>query len=84
MHSLRGRAALFFVLPFVFVVLTALMSDQQSLTRDLWPHPFAWHNFVDVWHTPGFTTWWRNTLVYAVLGTVLTLLSSLPVAYALA
>jgi multiple sugar transport system permease protein len=39
---------------------------------------------VDVWHTPGFTTWWRNTLVYAVLGTALTLLSSIPVAYALA
>ena len=37
----RSRPALLFVLPFVFVVLTALMSDQQSLTRDLWPHPFA-------------------------------------------
>ena len=60
------------------------MTDQQSLTRDLWPQPFAWHNLVDVWHTPGFATWWRNTLVYAVAGTALTLLSSLPVAYALA
>ena len=30
-------SALFFLLPFVFVVLTALMSDQQALTRDLWP-----------------------------------------------
>jgi multiple sugar transport system permease protein len=84
LHSFAVCAALLFALPFVFVVLTALMSDQQSLTRDLWPNPFAWHNLVDVWHTPGFTTWWRNTLVYAVLGTALTLLSSLPVAYALA
>jgi multiple sugar transport system permease protein len=84
LHSFAVGVALLFVLPFVFVVLTALMSDQQSLTRDLWPNPFAWHNLVDVWHTPGFTTWWRNTLVYAVLGTALTLLSSLPVAYALA
>ena len=84
LHSFAVGVALLFALPFVFVVLTALMSDQQSLTRDLWPNPFAWHNLVDVWHTPGFTTWWRNTLVYAVLGTALTLLSSLPVAYALA
>jgi multiple sugar transport system permease protein len=84
LHSFAVAAALFFVLPFVFVALTALMSDQQSLSRDLWPHPFEWHNLVDVWHTPGFATWWRNTLIYAISGTALTLLSSIPVAYALA
>jgi multiple sugar transport system permease protein len=83
-HIFAVTAGLLFVLPFVFVVLTALMSDQQSLTRDLWPNPFEWHNLVDVWHTPGFGTWWRNTLIYAVTGTILTLLSSIPVAYALA
>ncbi len=84
LHSFAVALGLLFVLPFVFILLTALMSDQQSLTRDLWPNPFAWHNLVDVWHTPGFATWWRNTIVYAVAGTALTLLSSLPVAYALA
>jgi multiple sugar transport system permease protein len=84
LHSFAVGLGLLFVLPFVFIALTALMSDQQSLTRDLWPQPFAWHNLVDVWHTPGFSTWWRNTIVYAVAGTALTLLSSLPVAYALA
>jgi multiple sugar transport system permease protein len=84
LHSFAVGLGLLFVLPFVFVALTALMSDQQSLTRDLWPNPFAWHNLVDVWHTPGFATWWRNTIVYAVSGTALTLLSSIPVAYALA
>ncbi len=84
LHIFAVTAGLLFVLPFVFVVLTALMSDQQSLTRELWPNPFEWHNLVDVWHTPGFGTWWRNTLIYAVSGTILTLLSSIPVAYALA
>jgi multiple sugar transport system permease protein len=84
LHSFAVAAALFFVLPFVFVALTAVMSDQQSLSRDLWPHPFVWHNLVDVWHTPGFSIWWRNTLIYAISGTALTLLSSIPVAYALA
>jgi multiple sugar transport system permease protein len=84
LHSLGVALGLLFVLPFVFVVLESLMTDQQSLTRDLWPQPFAWHNLVDVWNTPGFSTWWRNTIVYAVSGTILTLLSSIPVAYALA
>jgi multiple sugar transport system permease protein len=83
-HVLAITVTLFFVLPFVFVALTAVMTDEQSLTRALWPNPFQWHNLVDVWHTPGFPTWWRNTLIYAVAGTALTLLSSIPVAYALA
>jgi multiple sugar transport system permease protein len=83
-HALGLAAAAFFVLPFVFVFLTAVMSDNQALTRDLWPHTWQWSNFRTVWDTPGFLTWWRNTLVYAVAGTALTVVSSLPVAYALA
>lgn len=83
-HALGVAAALFFVLPFVFVVLTSLMSDQQALTRDLIPRTWEWDNYVKVWDTPGFLTWWRNTLLYAGLGTVLTVVSSIPVAYALA
>jgi len=83
-HSLGIAAAAFFVLPFVFVFLTSVMSDNQALTRDLWPHHWVWSNFRTVWDTDGFLTWWRNTLIYAVVGTVLTVVSSLPVAYALA
>ncbi|GGX10224.1 sugar ABC transporter permease [Streptomyces malachitofuscus] len=83
-HTLGVAAALFFTLPFVFVVLTSLMSDQQALTRDLVPDTWQWENYRKVWDTPGFLTWWRNTLLYAGLGTVLTVVSSLPVAYALA
>ncbi|MGW7317345.1 carbohydrate ABC transporter permease [Streptomyces sp. NPDC054865] len=83
-HSLGVAAALFFVLPFVFLLLTSLMSDQQALTRDLWPRTWEWDNYLTVWNTPGFLTWWRNTLLYAGLGTLLTVVSSVPVAYALA
>lgn len=83
-HALAVAAALFFVLPFVFLLLTSLMADQQALTRDLWPRTWEWGNYAQVWHTPGFLTWWRNTLLYAGLGTLLTVLSSVPVAYALA
>jgi multiple sugar transport system permease protein len=83
-HTLAVAAALFFVLPFVFVALTALMTDQQALTRSFWPDPWQWDNLRTVWEAPGFLTWWKNSLLYAVLGTTLTLLSSIPVAYALA
>ncbi|MFF9620209.1 carbohydrate ABC transporter permease [Streptomyces griseosporeus] len=83
-HSLGVAAALFFTLPFVFVFLTSLMSDSQALSRDLIPHTWEWGNYRKVFDTPGFLTWWRNTLLYAGLGTVLTVVSSVPVAYALA
>ncbi|MFJ1704143.1 carbohydrate ABC transporter permease [Kitasatospora sp. NPDC088346] len=83
-HSLAVAAALFFLLPFVFVLLTSVMSDRQALTSDLWPTEWHWGNYGKVWQTPGFLTWWRNTLLYAAGGTLLTVVSSLPVAYALA
>jgi multiple sugar transport system permease protein len=83
-HAVAVAVGLMFVLPFVFVLLTSVMTDQQTLTKDLWPQTWQWHNYVDVWHTGGFATWWRNTILYATLGTVLTLVSSIPVAYALA
>ncbi|MFD4571238.1 carbohydrate ABC transporter permease [Streptomyces sp. NPDC058417] len=83
-HSLGVAAALFFVLPFVFVLLTSLMSDTQALSRDLIPDTWEWDNYRRVFDTPGFLTWWKNTLIYAGLGTVLTVVSSVPVAYALA
>lgn len=28
------------------------MSDQQALTRDLWPRTWEWDNYAKVWHTP--------------------------------
>ncbi|MER8185358.1 carbohydrate ABC transporter permease [Kitasatospora sp. NPDC094015] len=83
-HSLAIAAALFFLLPFVFVLLTSVMSDRQALTADLWPTEWHWGNYAKVWQTPGFLSWWRNTLLYAGAGTLLTVVSSVPVAYALA
>jgi multiple sugar transport system permease protein len=83
-HALGVAAALFFVLPFVFVGLTSLMSDEQALTRDLVPDTWEWGNYAAVFRVEGFALWWRNTLLYAGLGTVLTVVSSVPVAYALA
>ncbi|MGR7003057.1 carbohydrate ABC transporter permease [Yinghuangia aomiensis] len=83
-HAIAVAAVLFFVLPFVFLFLTSVMTDRQTLTPDLWPHEWRWSNYADVFRTPGFGTWWRNTMIYACLGTTLCLLSSVPVAYALA
>jgi len=40
-HSLLIAAAIAFLLPFLFISLTPLMSDNQALSAKLWPHPFV-------------------------------------------
>ena len=84
LHSLGLALGILFLLPFVFVLLTSVMSDRQALTTVYWPREWHWDNYLVVVQTPGFLTWWRNSLMYAVLGTLLTVLSSVPIAYALA
>ncbi|MFD9909603.1 carbohydrate ABC transporter permease [Streptomyces sp. NPDC059063] len=83
-HSVALAVALLFVLPFVFVFLTSVMSDSQAMSGDLWPSSWHWENYRTVFETEGFLTWWRNSLMYAGLGTLFTVCSAIPVAYALA
>jgi multiple sugar transport system permease protein len=82
-HSLLIAAALMFLAPFVFITLTALMTNDQALSPRLWPHPFQWSNFVDVFHKAPIWRYGLNTMFYAGLATIGVLLSSIPVAYAL-
>ena len=83
-HSLLIVAALVFLAPFVFIVLTALMTNEQALSPDLWPHPFRFRNFVDVFSEAPLWRYALNSLIYGGLATIFLLASSIPVAYALA
>jgi multiple sugar transport system permease protein len=83
-HSILIVLAIVFLLPIVFITLTALMTDGQALTPSLWPHPFQWSNFVEVFRQAPLWRWILNTLMYAGLATLGVLVSSIPVAYALA
>jgi multiple sugar transport system permease protein len=82
-HAVAIFFAVVFLTPFVFVLLTALMSPQQALSSRLWPHPFVWSNFADVFKLEPFWRYTWNTVVYAVLATIGVVISSVPVAYAL-
>ncbi len=82
-HSMLIVASLMFLLPFVFVATTALMTDHQSLTRNIWPDPFVWRNFIDVFERIDLWRFTLNTTLIAVLSTVGIVLSCVPVAYAL-
>jgi multiple sugar transport system permease protein len=81
-HSLLIAAAIIFLAPFIFIVLTAFMTNAQALSPDLWPHPFRWRNFIDVFHKIPLWRYALNSLLYGGLATLFLLLSSIPVAYA--
>ena len=82
-HSLLIVTAIVFLLPFVFILLTSLMTSHQALSPRLWPQPFAWHNYIDVFSKAPLWRYALNTLLYGGLATLGLLLSSIPVAYAL-
>jgi multiple sugar transport system permease protein len=83
-QSLLVFFALVFMLPMVFIVLSSLMTNDQVLSADFWPRPFQWGNYPEVWHTiPMFAYSW-NTVQIAVMATIGIVVSSIPVAYALA
>jgi multiple sugar transport system permease protein len=72
------------VAPLAFMALTSLMSTDQALSTKLWPEPFKWSNYADVFDQAPMLRYALNTAIYSVLATLGMLISSIPVAYALA
>ncbi|HEX7308855.1 carbohydrate ABC transporter permease [Lentzea sp.] len=83
-HALGLALGLMFATPVVFVFLTAVMSDNQAFTSDLWPREWHWENFVEVFDKAPLFQYLVNSLTYSLLATFGMLLSSIPAAYALA
>ncbi len=83
-HSLLIAAAIAFVFPIVFMLLTSLMTNDQALSTKLWPEPFQWSNYTEVFDKAPMLRYGLNTLIYSGLATLFMLISSVPVAYALA
>ncbi len=82
-HSVGIFFAVIFLMPFVYIVATALMTKSQALTGSLWPRPFQWSNFSHVFSIMPFWQSTANSVIYAVATTVGVIASSVPVAYAL-
>ena len=83
-HAGLIAVATIFLAPFFFIVMTALMTDQQAVTPSFIPNPFVWGNFAEVFDRIPFFSYVWNTTQIAVLSTVGIVLSCVPVAYALA
>lgn len=83
-HSIAIALSAMFLAPVFFLVLTSFMTDDQSLTSNLWPT--SWHpeNYAEVFERTPLPRYLLNTVVYAVFATLFMLLASVPAAYALA
>jgi multiple sugar transport system permease protein len=82
-HAVLIGLAIAFLAPFVFIALTGLMTSDQALSSRLWPEPFHFSNFADVFDRAPLFRYGVNTFLYAGLATIGMLISSVPVAYAL-
>jgi multiple sugar transport system permease protein len=83
-HAGLIAVSLAFALPVVFMLLTALMTDQQALSARLIPSPVRFSNFTEVFRDIDLVRFTWNTFLYAGLSTVGVVVSCVPVAYAFA
>ncbi len=83
-HAPAIAVALCFLLPLTVCVLTAFMTQHQAGTGSLWPSPWQFGNFGEVFKAMPFGRDLLNTMLYAGLSTIGVVVSSVPVAYALA
>jgi multiple sugar transport system permease protein len=69
-HSLLIVAAIAFLAPLAFMALTSLMTTDQALSSNLWPQPFKWSNYADVFDQAPMLRYALNTMIYSVLATL--------------
>ncbi len=60
------------------------MTNHQALSTDLWPQPFKFENYIQVFRDEPVAKYALNSFLYASLATLGVLISSIPAAYALA
>jgi multiple sugar transport system permease protein len=84
-HAVLIAVSAVFFIPMIFILLTSVMTDVQANTPALWPNPFRFANYTDIFTVTQvpFLQYTFNTLLVAFLSTLGVVVSSIPVAYAL-
>jgi multiple sugar transport system permease protein len=75
--------SLFYISPMYWMLVTAMKSDQElaSFPPTLWPQNVAWQNFQQATQTFPFLPYLSNTVMYAALTMVGSVLSNFVIAY---
>ena len=85
-YAIALVGSVFFLLPIFWMIATALRPENAlfSVPPEVFPHAPAWHNFVGGTTLIPFWRYLGNSLAYAGVGAVGTVISSAIVAYPLA
>jgi len=86
LYTLLGLVLLFELMPFYFVFVTAFKSTLQisQVQNMFWPSPWTLEHFRFMLFEKPFLTWYMNTIIVAVVSTVVAVLASALGGYALA
>ena len=69
--------------PFAVMFITAIKPETEVLDPAWWPTAAHWVNFVEMWQATGFGTALLNSVYVSGMATVITMVVSIPAAYAL-
>jgi multiple sugar transport system permease protein len=85
MYVLIAALLIFEILPFYFIFVTAFKSTLQiQQIKDMfWPNPWSLEHFVFLFTQLPFTTWYTNTILVAVIATIVSIFAASLGAYAL-
>jgi multiple sugar transport system permease protein len=75
--------SLFYISPMYWMLVTALKSDRElaNFPPTLWPHEIVWQNFDQATRTFPFLSYLENTIFYAALTVLGSVLSNFVIAY---
>jgi multiple sugar transport system permease protein len=86
LYVVLGVVLIFELLPFYFIVVTAFKSTLQiqQIQNMFWPTPWTTEHFRFMIYEKPFLSWYRNTVVVAVVSTTVSVLAAALGGYALA
>jgi multiple sugar transport system permease protein len=83
-YVLLTAGALLMIFPFVWMLLSSFKDAREVLSPGIWPESFTLVNYIEVLTRTEFPTWFKNSLIVAVLNTVSVLFFCSLVGYVLA
>ncbi|MBV9354934.1 MAG: ABC transporter permease subunit, partial [Chloroflexi bacterium] len=85
-YLLMAALLVFVLLPFYFIFVTAFKSTLQiqQITNMFWPTPWSLEHFSYIFTQLPFTVWYRNTILVAIVSTIVAMFCASLGAYALA
>ncbi|MBZ5752167.1 carbohydrate ABC transporter permease [Metabacillus rhizolycopersici] len=75
-RSLLALACFSVFMPFLWMIITSLKPDNEVFTMDWIGSRLAWENYEKAWNFFPFGTFFLNSLIVSILGTLLVLITS--------